>query len=72
MYGNEDVLLYAFQTFGAEILPAGIDIKPFDDRTIDTLTTSDATTTTVLLTVIPVTVVLLVGILVIVRRKTKC
>ena len=72
VYGNEDVLLYAFQTFGAEILPAGIDIKPFDDRTIDTLTTSDATTTTVLLTVIPVTVVLLVGILVIVRRKTKC
>lgn len=72
VYGNKDVLLYELQTLGAKIVPTGINIKPFDDTTIDTLTTADATTITVLLSVIPAAVVLCAGIIVLIRRKRKC
>lgn len=68
-YGNSEVLLRSLVEMGKEAVPTSLDIKPFSDTTIDTLTVKRANAYTVTLTVIPAAVVFAVGIFVIIRRK---
>lgn len=68
-YGNSDVLLSALVEMGKEAVPTSLDVKPFSDTTIDTLTVSRANAYTITLTVVPTLIIFAVGIFVIVRRK---
>ena len=68
-YGNSEVLLSALLEMGKEAVPTSLDIKPFSDTTIDTLTVKRANAYTVSLTVIPAALVFVTGIVVIIRRK---
>ena len=68
-YGNSEVLLSALLEMGKEAVPTSLDIKPFSDTTIDTLTVKRANAYTVSLTVIPAALVFVTGIVVITRRK---
>ena len=70
-YGNNDVLLSACRAIGQEPVPVGLDPKPFADSTIDTITSKAATTYTVVLTIIPAVIALVVGIVIITRRKNR-
>lgn len=70
-YGNGDLLLTALRYMGREPVPVGLTFKPFADSTIDTVTTSDATQYTVVLAVVPALAALVVGVVVIVRRKNR-
>ena len=54
---------------GKEPVPTSLEIMPFSDTTIDTLTVKRANAYTVCLTVIPAVIIFGVGIFVIVRRK---
>ncbi|MBR4873090.1 MAG: Gldg family protein [Clostridia bacterium] len=68
-YGNSEVLLRALVEMGKEAVPTSLDIKPFSDTTIDTLTVKRANAYTITLTVIPAAIVFAAGIYVIIRRK---
>ena len=68
-YGNSEVLLSALLEMGKEAVPTSLDVKPFSDTTIDTLTVKRANAYTVSLTVIPAALVFVTGIVVIIRRK---
>lgn len=68
-YGNSEVLLSTLLEMGKEAVPTSLDIKPFSDTTIDTLTVKRANAYTVSLTVIPAALVFVTGIVVIIRRK---
>ncbi len=68
-YGNSEVLLSSLLEMGKEAVPTSLDIKPFSDTTIDTLTVKRANAFTISLTVIPAAIVFVAGIFVIVRRK---
>ena len=68
-YGNSEVLLRALLEMGKEAVPTSLDIKPFSDTTIDTLTIKRANAYTVGLTVVPAVLIFGIGIFVIVRRK---
>ncbi|MGM9684030.1 MAG: hypothetical protein ACI3XQ_10585 [Eubacteriales bacterium] len=70
-YGNSDLLLSAFSIVGREPVPVGLDLKPFADSTIDTITSAEATQYTVVFAVIPVVASLVAGVIVIVRRKNR-
>lgn len=70
-YGNGDLLLTALRYMGREPVPVGLTFKPFADSTIDTVTTSEATQYTVVLAVVPALAALVVGVVVIVRRKNR-
>ncbi len=70
-YGNETFLEYALRTIGQEPVPVGLKFKPFNDDTIDTITTAEATQYTIVLTVVPAVIALGTGIFVIVRRKNR-
>ena len=70
-YGNNDVLLSACRAIGQEPVPVGLDPKPFADSTIDTITSKAATTYTVVLTIVPAVIALVVGIVIITRRKNR-
>ena len=68
-YGNSEVLLETLLEMGKEAVPTSLDVKPFSDTTIDTLTVKRANAYTISLTVIPAILIFGVGIFVIVRRK---
>lgn len=70
-YGNGDLLLTALRYMGREPVPVGLTFKPFADSTIDTVTTSEATQYTVVLAAVPALAALIVGVVVIVRRKNR-
>lgn len=70
-YGNTDLLLSALRAIGREPVPVGLDPKPFADYTIDTITTAQSTQYTVVLTAIPAVVAIVVGAIVLIRRKNK-
>jgi len=52
-------------------VPVGMDIKPFADLSIDTITTKDATIYTVTLTLVPAVLAIAAGAIVLIRRKNK-
>ena len=70
-YGNNDVLLSACRAIGQEPVPVGLDPKPFADTTIDSVTSKDATAYTLVLTIVPALAALVVGTVIIVRRKNR-
>ena len=70
-YGNADLLLSILREIGKEPVPVGMDIKPFADLSIDTITTKDATIYTVTLTLVPAVLAIAAGAIVLIRRKNK-
>ncbi len=68
-YGNSEVLLHAFVQMGKESVPSSLELMPFADTTIDTLTVKRANAYTLSLTIIPPVIIFGIGIFVIVRRK---
>lgn len=69
VYGNTNVLLSATTLMGRDVVPVGIDFKPFDSLDISDITDAEANTYTLLLTILPPVLVIGVGIVVLVRRK---
>lgn len=69
VYGNANVLMAATTLMGREVVPVGIDFKPFDNLDISDITDAEANSYTLLLTLIPPVIVIGVGIVVLVRRK---
>ncbi len=70
-YGNEDFILSAARAIGQEPVPVGLTLKPFADKTIDTITTADATQYTLVLTILPAVCALVFGVVVLIRRKNR-
>lgn len=69
-YANSDIILSAARLIGREKIVADIDIKVFDDTSLD-VTAAVANRWTVALTLIPATVAAIVGITVCIRRRRK-
>lgn len=68
-YGNRDLLLYSLHTMGKETVPVDLEVKPFDNTTIEILTTVEADTYTWTLIIVPAVIVFAVGTVVILKRK---
>lgn len=68
-YGNTDMMLSALRATGRELVPVGIDLKPFASTEIETLTTARANRYTVILIVAPTLITAIAGVYVLVRRK---
>lgn len=69
VYGNKDVLLSATVLMGRDVVPVGLEFKPFASFEISDITDAEANRYTVLLTVLPAVIVIGVGVFVLVRRK---
>ena len=70
-YGNEDLLLQAFDMCGREPVPVGLDFQQFANYEIESITSGDATKYTIIFTVAPLVIALCVGVFVLVRRKNR-
>ena len=70
-YGNGDLMLSACRAIGREPVPVGLSLKPFADTTIDNITAAEATQYTVVLTTVPALTAIIVGAVVLIRRKNK-
>ncbi len=69
VYDNGPFLLTAMEAMGKEEIPIELKSQPFADETIHILTTAQARNITIALVGVPVLVVLIVGLIVLVRRK---
>ena len=69
--GNSELLLSLCRVIGREPVPVGIERKPFEDYTIDSIEAKDATQYTVVLTVVPAILTAAVAGVVLIRRKNK-
>ncbi len=69
VYGNADVLLAATTFMGRDVVPVGLDFKPFASFDISDITDAEANRYTLLLTILPPVIILGVGIVILVRRK---
>jgi len=69
VYGNSDVLLSATTIMGRDVVPVGLDFKPFASFDISDITDAEANRYTLLLTIIPPVIIIGVGIVILVRRK---
>lgn len=69
VYGNTDVMMRMFHTFGKEFVPEGLSIKPFDSTSISAITTAQMLTWTVVLSVSPAVAVTAVAVVLLVRRR---
>jgi hypothetical protein len=63
------MMLSALRATGRELVPVGIDLKPFASTEIETLTTARANRYTVILIVAPTLITAIAGVYVLVRRK---
>ena len=70
-YGNQNMLLSAFQMSGKEPIPTNLNGKPFANYTIQSVSARAATIYTVVLSLAPIAVASLAGVIVLVRRKNK-
>ena len=70
-YGNTDMMLSALRATGRENIPVGLDIKPFNSTTIESLTTAQANRYTITLIVLPTLITAIAGVYVLVRRKYR-
>ncbi len=68
-YDNAAFLLTAMGAMGKSDTPVEMTSQPFDDTTIDTLTTRQARNITIALTAVPTTLVLAAGLIILIRRK---
>ena len=64
-------MLSACRAIGREPVPVGLSLKPFADTTIDNITAAEATQYTVVLTTVPALTAIIVGAVVLIRRKNK-
>lgn len=69
VYDNEPFLLTALDAMGKTDTPVKMSAQPFADTTIYTLTTASARNITIALTAIPTLAVLVVGLIILIRRK---
>jgi len=69
VYGNSDVLLSATTFMGRDVVPVGLDFKPFASFDISDITDAEANRYTLLLTILPPVIIIGIGIVVLVRRK---
>ena len=69
VYDNGPFLLTAMEAMGKEEIPIELKSQPFADETIHILTTAQARNITIALVGVPVLAVLIVGLIVLVRRK---
>lgn len=69
VYGNSDVLLSATTFMGRDVVPVGLDFKPFASFDISDITDAEANRYTLLLTILPAVIVVGAGVVVLVRRK---
>ena len=69
VYDNGPFLLTAMEAMGKGEIPIELKSQPFADETIHILTTAQARNITIALVGVPVLVVLIVGLIVLVRRK---
>lgn len=69
VYGNSDLLVSTLRTVGRETIVVDLAHKPFDKTEIESLTTAQADQYTIILTVVPALVVVVLGVVVVVRRK---
>ncbi len=67
-YANSDIILSAARLIGREKIVADLDIKVFDDTSLD-ITSAEANRWTVALTLIPAAVAAVCGITVCIRRR---
>ena len=70
-YGNEDLLLQAFDMCGREPVPVGLDFQQFANYEIKSITSGEATKYTIIFTVAPLVIALCAGVFVLVRRKNR-
>lgn len=70
-YGNEDLLITAFQMCSREPVPVGLDFKEFANFKIESISTREATIYTVVLTIAPIVIAAFAGTVVLVRRKHR-
>ncbi len=70
-FGNGDVLLSVGRMVGQEPVPTGLDLIPFSDDTIDTITTAQMTRYTVILSVVPAVLAIVAGTVILIRRKYR-
>ena len=68
VYGNTDVALRLFESFGKEAVPKGLTIKPFLSQDISTITTAEMVRWTVALAVTPVILFGAAAVVVLVKR----
>lgn len=69
VYDNEPFLLTALGAMGKTDTPVELGNQPFAETTIYTLTTANARNITIALTAIPSIILLVVGLIVLIRRK---
>ena len=69
VYGNYDLLLTAMTVMGREPVPVGLTMKAFADYSLDSITVDQQTAWTVSLAAIPAAITLIVGVVVLVKRK---
>ncbi len=69
VYGNSDVLLSATTFMGRDVVPVGLEFKPFASFDISDITDAEANRYTLILTILPPVIILGIGIVVLVRRK---
>ncbi len=69
--GNNGTLMGIISYMGKENAPVELSYKPFSSTSITALTVKDANTVTVLLTVIPALASLILGAIVLIRRKNS-
>ncbi|MBQ4560808.1 MAG: GldG family protein [Clostridia bacterium] len=67
-YGNSDIIYASMRAFGKEMVPVDLDFKVFDDLALD-IELNAASTWTVVLTALFPTVILVVGAVILIRRK---
>ena len=67
-YGNSDIIYAMMRTMGKTQVPADLDLKPFDDESLD-ITTAEATNWTIFLTAVIPVCFLIAGAVVWIRRK---
>ncbi len=69
--GNSSILLSAIRSTGKADIPTRLNTKPFDDTTIDSITTSASTTLTLILSIVPTLLICGTGVIILVRRKNS-
>lgn len=69
VYDNETLLLAAIEAMGKDDTPLHLSSQPFSDDTIHILTTAQARRLTLLLTGVPAALTVVVGLVVLIRRR---
>ena len=69
VYGNTDLSMRLFESFGKDAVPEGLTIKPFLSREISTVTTAEMVRWTVVLAATPVLLFGTAAVVILVKRR---